>query len=99
MKISTVTVVVVLLAGSLGVALAAENGTRAGSIMTVQTTPMTDAQIQQKLQSGGYSNVQITGHDKNQIDVTATKDGATQKLTVNSQTGASTADTDKDDDD
>lgn len=40
--------------------------------MIVQAMPMTDAQIQQKLQSEGYTNVQITGHDNNGIDVTAT---------------------------
>ncbi|HEY4042072.1 MAG TPA: PepSY domain-containing protein [Rhodopila sp.] len=59
-------------------------------------TPMTDAQIQQKLQSEGYSNVKITEHAKSHIDVTATKDGKTEKLAVNKSTGAVAEDDDKD---
>ncbi|HEX4178810.1 MAG TPA: PepSY domain-containing protein, partial [Rhizomicrobium sp.] len=59
-------------------------------------TPMTDAQIQQKLQSEGYTNVKITEHDKSHIDVTATKDGKTEKLAVNRSTGAVAEDDDKD---
>lgn len=59
-------------------------------------TPMTDAQIQQKLQSEGYSNVKITEHAKSHIDVTATKDGKTEKLAVNRSTGAVAEDDDKD---
>jgi hypothetical protein len=59
-------------------------------------TPMTDAQIQQKLQSEGYSNIKVTEHDKSHIDVTATKNGKTEKLAVNPSTGAVTQDQDKD---
>jgi hypothetical protein len=59
-------------------------------------TPMTDAQIQQKLESQGYTNVKITEHDKSHIDVTATKNGKTEKLAVNKTTGAVTEDEDKD---
>lgn len=58
---------------------------------------MTDAQIQQKLQSQGYTNVQVTKHEKGHVDVTATKNGKAEKLAVNPQTGAPTPDTDDDD--
>ncbi len=60
---------------------------------------MTDAQIQQKLQSEGYANVQVTKHDKGHIDVMATKKGKAEKLAVNPQTGAVMPNADKDDDD
>ena len=92
----------ILLAGSPGLALAAGGAAAAGSAttgqgMTGQGT-MTDAQIQQKLQSEGYTNVQITEHDKGHIDVMATKNGKAEKLAANPQTGAVMPDTDKDDD-
>ena len=60
---------------------------------------MTDAQIQQKLQSEGYANVQVKKHDKDHIDVTAMKNGKAEKLAVNPQTGAVMPDAKKDDDD
>jgi hypothetical protein len=77
-------------------AFAAGNSTSAGLIIPVQATGMTDAQVQQKLQSEGYTNVQVTNHDKSHIDVTATKNGKTEKLAVNPQTGAAMPDEDKD---
>lgn len=83
MRLSTATLGVILLAGSSGLAFA-------------QATPVTDAQIQQKLQSEGYTHVQVTKHDKDHIDVTATKDGKAEKLAVNPQTGALMQDTDND---
>jgi hypothetical protein len=83
-KLSAFTFGTILLAGMPGLGMA--------------QTPMTDAQIQQKLQSEGYSNVKITEHAKSHIDVTATKDGKTEKLAVNRTTGAVTQDNDKDDD-
>ena len=60
---------------------------------------MTDVQIQQKLQSEGYANVQVTKHDKGQIDVMAMKNGKAEKLAVNPQTGAVMPDAEKEDDD
>jgi hypothetical protein len=54
------------------------------------------AQIQQKLKADGYTNVQVTDHDKDHIDVKATKNGKTEKLAVNPATGAVTPDDDKD---
>ena len=86
-----------LLAGSSGLAFAGTAATT-GPTTTVQATTMTDAQIQQKLQADGYTNVQVTKHDKGDIDVMATKNGKAEKLTVNPQSGALMQDTDKDND-
>ena len=83
MKIPMIALGVVLLAGSPGLVFAASD-------------TMTDAQIQQKLKADGYTNVQITEHDKDHIDVKATKNGKTEKLAVNPQTGAVMPDTDND---
>jgi hypothetical protein len=82
MRLSAFAFATILLAGMPGLGFA--------------QTPMTDAQLQQKLQSEGYSNVKIAEHAKSHIDVTATKDGKTQKLAVNRSTGAVAEDDDKD---
>ena len=58
---------------------------------------MTDTEIQQKLQGQGYTNIQIREHDKNHVDVTATKNGKVEKLAVDPQSGALKPDTDNDD--
>ncbi|MBV8400267.1 MAG: PepSY domain-containing protein [Acetobacteraceae bacterium] len=73
----------VLLAASPGLAFAAGE-------------QMTDARIQQKLQSEGYTNVRITGHAKDHVDVKATKNGKTEKRAVNPKTGAIKPDEDND---
>ncbi len=97
MKLSTATLGVILLASSPGLAFAAGDAATAGSATTKQGM-MTDAQIQQKLQSEGYTNVQVTKHDKGHVDVMATKNGKAEKLAVNPQTGAMMPDdADKDD--
>lgn len=62
-----------------------------------QAKTMSDAQITQKLQAQGYSNVQIKEHDKDHVDVSATKDGKRMELSVNPQTGQAHPDTDNDD--
>lgn len=85
MKLPMAALSVLLLAGSSGLAFAADGG-----------QGMTDAQIQQKLQAQGYTNVQIGDHDRGHIDVTATKNDTAEKLAVNPQTGAVMPDTDKD---
>jgi hypothetical protein len=77
------TLAAVLLAASQSLALAAGD-------------KMTDAQIQQKLQSEGYTNVQITEHAKDHVDVKATKNGKTEKLAVNRETGTVKPDDDND---
>lgn len=59
---------------------------------------MTDAQIQQKLQAEGYTNIRITEHAKDHVDVQATKNGQAEKLAVNPKTGAVQPDEDNDND-
>jgi hypothetical protein len=63
-----------------------------------QSAPPTDSQITQSLESQGYSNIQISRHERSHIDVRATKSGKTERLAVNPQTGQISADTDKDED-
>jgi hypothetical protein len=82
MKFSIAALGVILLAGFPGLASAADK--------------MTDAQIQEKLKADGYTNVQITEHGREHVDVKATKDGKTEKLAVNPKTGAVTPDNDND---
>jgi hypothetical protein len=48
---------------------------------------MTSAQIQQKLQAEGYTDVHITGRSYGDVLVTATKDGKAEKLAVKPQSG------------
>ena len=97
MRLSVATLGVILLAGPSGLAFAADGTPTAGSATTGQGM-MTDAQIQQKLQSEGHTNVQVTKHDEGYIDVTATKDGRAEKLAVNPKTGAVRPETDSDND-
>ena len=96
MKLSSATLCLTLLAASSGLACAAETADPAGLATTVQAARMTDAQIQQKLKADGYTNVQVTDHDKDHIDVKATKNGKTEKLAVNPVTGALMPDNDND---
>lgn len=91
MRLSTAILGMILTAGTSGAALAVD-----GPATLVQATPMTDAQIQQKLQSEGYTNAKVTKHDKDHVDVTAMKNGKAVKLAVNPQTGAATTDSDDD---
>ena len=98
MKIASATFCLTVLAGVSSLAFATEAVGTAGLATTVQATAMTDAQIQRRLQANGYTNVQVTDHDKDHIDVRATNDGKTEKLGINSQTGAAMPDTDDDDD-
>lgn len=99
MRFSTAALGILLLAGSSGLAFAAGTTSTAIVATTVQATSMTDAQVQQKLQAEGYTNVQVTKHERTHIDVMATKNGKAEKLAVNPQTGTLMQDTDKDDND
>lgn len=84
MRLSTFALGATLLAGTSWAALAQD---------------MTDAQIQQKLQADGYTNIGTLKREKGHIDATATKNGQTVKLAIDPKTGAAMPDTDKDDDD
>jgi preprotein translocase subunit SecF len=88
----------ILLIGSSGLVLAAGSTATAGLVTTVQSATMTDAQIQQKLQSEGYTDVRITEHDSGHINVLATRNRKAEKLVVNPQTGAAMPDNDDDND-
>lgn len=91
-RLAATTVGVLMLLGTASLALAAEKQSTSGA----GASTMSDSQIKQKLESEGYSNVQIKEHDKGHVDVTATKNGKTEKLAVNPQTGQAMPDTDKD---
>jgi predicted aspartyl protease len=88
----------ILLTGSSGLVLAAGATATAGLVTAVQSVTMTDTQIQQKLQSEGYTDVRITEHERGHINVTATRSGKAEKLVVNPQTGAAMPDNDDDND-
>jgi hypothetical protein len=59
--------------------------------------PVTEGQIREKLQSEGYSNVQIVRRGA-YFEAVGLKDGKTDKLVVDARTGR-LADDDEDDDD
>jgi len=60
--------------------------------------PVTEDQIRQKLQTDGWSNVQIV-RDGRYFEAIASKNGQSTKMVVDSQTGRLRAATDDDDDD
>jgi hypothetical protein len=60
--------------------------------------PVTEEQVRQKLQSEGWSNVQIVQKGR-YIEATASKDGQNSTIAVDSQTGRLRAADDDDDDD
>src|SRR5262245_32798061 len=68
-----------------------------GAVFIAGDQPVTEAQVREKLQSDGYSNVQIARHG-NLFEATGWKDGKTGKVVVDSRTGR-LADDDDDDDD
>ncbi|PSC05966.1 hypothetical protein SLNSH_06210 [Alsobacter soli] len=59
--------------------------------------PMTQEQIVQKMQSEGYSNVQVQRQGANLL-ISGQKNGKTENMTVNAQTGKAVAEDDEDDD-
>jgi hypothetical protein len=65
---------------------------------TAALAQLSDVDIKAAVEAKGYTNVKITDHDKDHVDVTATKDGKTVKLAVDPQTGQVRPDTDKDHD-
>ena len=88
----------VLLDGATGVVIAMAEQ-RQDPILIAGDKPVTEAQVSQKLQSEGYSNVQITSQGR-YIYAAGSKDGTTAKLAVDSHTGrVSGADDDNDGDD
>jgi hypothetical protein len=97
MRLFATALTIAVLAGWTGMALAAENNQFTGPVTQVQATPVSDAEIRQILEAEGYANVQIKERDNKRVEVTATKDGRTSKLSINPQTGEVQSDSDDDD--
>jgi len=65
---------------------------------TFAAVPLSDAELQNRLQSQGFSNVLNIQREGNRAVLTATKDGQTAQITVDSRTGKVKSDNDDDDD-
>jgi hypothetical protein len=85
----------VLLVGVTGVLIATAEQSQ-GPVFIAGDQPVTEDQIRQKLQTEGYSNIQIV-HDGRYFEATAAKDGNTGRISVDSQTGRLQAGDDDDD--
>ena len=86
-----------LLAGSVGLMIA--NAQQApGPALIAGDRPVTAEQVLEKLQSDGWSNVDISRNGR-YLEVTGSMNGETSKMAVDSQTGRLRADNDDDDDD
>jgi len=68
-----------------------------GAVLIAGDQPVTEAQVREKLQSEGYSNIQIVRQGRF-IEAMGSKDGTTGKVLVDAQTGR-LADNDGDGDD
>lgn len=71
---------------------------RQGAVFIAGDKPVTEDQVRAKLQTDGWSNVQIN-RDGRYFQVTMSKDGAADKLVIDAQTGRFAANADDDDDD
>jgi hypothetical protein len=86
-----------------GTALAAVTGVLVataeprGAVFIAGDQPVTEAQVREKLQSDGYSNIQIA-RQGNFFEALGSKDGKTGKVLVDARTGRLAADDDDDDD-
>lgn len=87
----------VLLVGGIGLAMVMAEPTK-GPVFIAGDQPVTEDQVRQKLQSDGWSNIQI-GRDGRYLEATGLKDGQTSTMEVDSQTGRLRAGDDDDDDD
>jgi hypothetical protein len=96
MRLSVSVLSAALLANSAGMAIAAGGDQVAGSATRAQATTMTDAQIRQKLESEGYTDVRIREYGKTYVEVTAAKNGKPEKLAVDPQSGQVMPDRDDD---
>jgi len=85
-----------LLLGIAGVAVVTAEPSK-GPAFIAGDQPVTEDQVRQKLQSDGWSNVQIV-RDGQYFEAIGSKDGQTAKVAVNSQTGRLRAVDDDDDD-
>src|SRR5262245_55726623 len=67
-----------------------------GAVFIAGDRPVTEAQVREKLQSDGYSNV-LTIRQGRLIEAMGVKDGQTGKVLVDAQTGRLAGDGDDDD--
>ena len=95
-KLWTIGIGGVLLAGGIGLAMVVAEPTK-GPVFIAGDKPVTEDQVRQKLQSEGWSNIQI-GRDGRFLEATGSKDGQAGRMEVDSQTGRLRA-SDNDDDD
>ena len=86
-----------VLAGITGIAMVTA-GPSQGPAFIAGDQPVTEDQVRQKLQSDGWSNVQIV-RDGRYIEAVGSKEGQTSKVVVNAQNGRLRATDDDDDDD
>ena len=86
----------VLLASASGVLIATAQQAR-GLAFIAGDQPVSEAQVRQKLQSEGYSNVRVVRQGR-YFEAIGSKDGQTSRIVVDSQTGRLKADDDDDDD-
>ena len=68
-----------------------------GPVFIAGDRPVTEDQVRQKLQSEGWSDIQVA-RDGRYLEATGSKDGQASKMEVDSQTGRLRADDDDDDD-
>ena len=85
-----------LLLGIAGVAVVTAEPSN-GPVFIAGDQPVTEDQVRQKLQSDGWSNVQILREGR-YLEAMGSKNGQTMKVAVDAQTGRLRA-TDDDDDD
>src|SRR5437773_9691954 len=86
----------VLLVGATGVLIATAEQSK-GPVFIAGDQPVTEDQVRQKLQSDGWSNVQIVREGR-YIEAIGAKNGQTSKVVVNAQNGRLRAGDDDDDD-
>jgi hypothetical protein len=92
----------VLLVGATGGLIARAKGRliataeqRRGSVFIAGDQPVTEDQIRQKMQSEGWSNVQIARGSRYFVAI-GSGDGQTRRITIDSQTGRRGGDDDDD---
>jgi hypothetical protein len=84
----------IFLVGAMGVLIATAEQSK-GAAFIAGDQPVTEDQVRQKLQSEGYSNVQIVRQGQ-YFEAMGSKDGQTGRVTVDSQTGRLRDDDDDD---
>jgi hypothetical protein len=100
MNRTRLSLVAAALSGLAVVYLAADFSSNNGVIANVfAATPLSDAELQTRLQQQGYTDIQNLRRDGKRVTATATKDGQTAQLAVNPTTGQVRRGADADDDD